>query len=177
MKTGALNPNQIKYPTWQLVEEKNLTEAATSVTFSGLSGNTDEMYMLNARIINGYNGGSVVIVRPNNDTGANYGIQQLSAVNSSIGAYGGGGEEYFYGGYCAAQNQLVNLTMLLYAKSGYVRTVINPVAQTISGTTVEGYYFRAQSWNNTNNEITSIVVSSNGLGAGTYIALYKKVYS
>ena len=68
--------------------------------------------------------------------------------------------------------------MLISAKSGYVRTAINEHTDSIVTTTVGRMYLRGQSWNNTADEITSLVVlanQANGLGVGTQITLWRKI--
>ena len=67
---------------------------------------------------------------------------------------------------------------LIYAKSGYTRTVLHSSIYYASGTTVTGLEVRGSSWNNTADNITSIVIgasTTNGLGVGTSIELWKKV--
>lgn len=151
--------------------------ATTSITISGLDGNTDVMYRLTARTINGYNGQSATHIRPNNDSAANYGYQQLYGTDATFGA-----------GRSTNRTSILNLTytdllndssigeLYLYTKSGYVRPCINIFGWSILGTTVGGIELDGKVWNNTADNITSLVVfadQTNGLGIGTAIELWK----
>jgi hypothetical protein len=180
MKTGKLNiQGSLQADTWERIFDTTLVAAATSVTISGLHGDTDEEYELEARIVNGYNGAASYLVRCNNDTGSNYGSQNLAGENSTVSASRDSGAltSWFFG-YGSALNNLNQSEMLISAKSGYVRTAINEHTDSIVTTTVGRMYLRGQSWNNTADEITSLVVlanQANGLGVGTQITLWRKI--
>jgi len=162
---------------WEKFYETTLTSATTSITISGLTGNTDIEYKLVARIINDYNGAAYYYVRPNNDTGSNYGFQYIQGSNTTKEA----------GRYTDSKLQFTQASALgnigfaelsIQSKSGYVRTVITEYPRNISGTTIEDINLTGQVWNNTADEITSLVVyasQTNGLGVGTNITLYRKV--
>lgn len=182
MKRGKTTPklsSNVKASTWVKVYETTLTEAATSVTISGLAGNTDEIYILRCKFVNGYDGASQYCLRPNNDTGSNYGLQYLSGANTTLSA-GRVTPAYFDLAYCGAINRIGYVDYTLYAKSGYLRTLSGYRIEDVTGTTVGNAYILGQSWNNSANEITSLVILSdqaNGLGVGSSIILYKKVAS
>jgi len=160
---------------WQLIYENLLTSAATSVTISGLDGNTDKEYRLVCRIVNGYAGYSNYLVRLNNDSGANYGRQIIYGVNATASAYRG--TDALYMGYANNLNYLVLGEILIFAKSGYVRTVLTKDSSGITGTTVTRIGLTGGSWNNTADNITSLVVladQTNGLGIGSHILLFAR---
>jgi len=164
---------------WQLIYENLLTSAATSVTISGLDGNTDKEYKLVVRHIGGYDGGnSTIYLRPNNDSGANYGYQRLVGQDSTASALQGTANQFFLNiNSGCALNELHLSEHLLYAKSGYVRTLVSKAAEKISGTTVNSICLIGQSWNNTADNITSLVIlanQTNGMGIGTHILLFAK---
>jgi hypothetical protein len=77
-------------------------------------------------------------------------------------------------GYSEALYRLSLGEMLIYAKSGYVRTILNSINCDVNGTTI-GYLLQyGQSWNNTADNLTSLVIladQANGLGIGTEITL------
>ena len=183
MISGLITPqgtDSFKADTWVKVYENTLTSAQTSVTISGLDGDTDVMYRLSCRFINGYSGASTYQLQPNNDTGTNYGHQRLSGDNTAVSAYRITTDTKLNLGYVAVQNNICQSEMILYAKSGYVRLALGTEAEGITGTTVAGIYLRGLSWNNTADNITSLVISSNqtnGLGIGSYIYLEKLVLS
>jgi len=162
---------------WEKFYETTLTSATTSITISGLTGNTDIEYKLVARIINGYNGACGVYLRPNNDSGTNYGYQQLYGGDTTTGASRSTTTGLFLT-QAVALNNIAQGELTLHTKSGYVRTAVNSLAKEISGTTVGVVVLWGQSWNNTADEITSLVIladQTDGLGVGTNITLYRKV--
>lgn len=148
---------------------------ATSLTIPSLTGNTDVLYRLRARVVNGYNGSSAALITFNTDTGANYGYQYIRGINTDVTAGRGPDSSMFFN--VSGSAALANLTqgeMLIYAKSGYVRTIIVEGTNGISGTTVAELDLIGNSWNNTADEITSMVITAsedNGLGIGTTISL------
>jgi hypothetical protein len=150
------------------------------VTISSLTGNTAEVYILRCKFVNGYNGAAYYYARLNNDTGDNFGIQTLSGTNNVTAAVRGtnGASTGLLLSRAAALAEVCYSNTEIYAKSGYVRTALGKEARAISTTTVTDLYIYGQSWNNTADEITSIVIVSNqtdGLGIGTVIDLYKLV--
>ena len=177
MKTGLITPqgtDSFKADTWQKVYEDTLASAQTSITISDLDGNTDVMYRLVTRHVCGALDGYLGL-RPNNDTGTNYGFQQLYGANTTIGASRNVGT-YIYMGDPGTIDYLAMDDMLIYAKSGYIRTFISTSIRDITGTTVTLIRNFGQVWNNTADNITSFTFFSgatNGLGVGTYISLFK----
>jgi hypothetical protein len=159
----------------QTIYETTLTEAATSVTISGLDGNTDILYELECRFVNGYNGNTVYSGLANNDsTSSNYGRQSLYGESSTAGASRSTSAGRIFATYCSALNEIAMLEGILYVKSGYVRTSLVKEIRSITGTTVYTLQFHGYCWNNTADNITSLVIladQTNGLGIGTYIRL------
>ena len=159
---------------WKQIYNTTLSTAATSITISGLAGDTDICYKLEARIVNGYNGALSFRVRPNNDTGTNYGYQFLDGYGTSPSAGRGATGCWFIAG-ATALGGVSQGELTIQAKSGCVRTAITNEIDQISGTTVSEVTMYGQSWNNTADEITSLVVMcdhTNGLGIGSEITLY-----
>jgi len=174
MKTGNLNVQGKVKGTFQKIYKTTLTSAATSVTISGLDGNTEHLYRLKIRGINGYAGGVNHQLRINNDSGSNYGMQKLEGNNSTSSASRAVYDTVYLNWNVISQNNLFYSTILLYAKSGYVRTFLHENIDDISGTTVTAIVLRGNSWNDTSTNITSLVIyagQTNGLGIGTVIEL------
>jgi len=179
MKLGNIDPQvSIDYDTTEKIFETTVTgSAVTSIDITGLSGNTDEQYMLDCNIVNGYDGGMAVNVRCNGDSGTNYGRQELYGSSTTIGASRATSTHFFLTGATSSGNVGIG-TLLLHAKSGHVRTAINSRAREITGTTVTNLDAIGQSWNNTADEITSLGIETEqpeALGVGTSISLYRKV--
>jgi hypothetical protein len=160
---------------WVQIYEKDVATAATSVTISGLAGNTDVLYRLKVRTVNGYNGADTIVLYPNNDTGSNYGFQWVRGTDTVAGAGRTGAIDYNYLGSPSALNSIDDSETLLYAKSGYVRTFITNLVSGVSGTTVTNMWLVGQAWSNTATEITSFTITAtgaSGLGVGTHIELW-----
>lgn len=154
--------------------------ARTVYNITGVSGNTDIEYKFNCKFVNNYNGNALYYLRPNNDTGNNYGYQQLYGSNTSAAAVQTTSTSVLYltGGNTAV-NEKAFCNGLLYAKSGYLRLWLNKDIGGTATTTVGIVDLMAGSWNNTADNITALrIVGSqiNSLGVGTNIILFKKVY-
>jgi len=179
LKKATVTPAELAVPgLWQKVYEETLTTAATSKTISGLDGNTAEQYKIILRAINGYSGVVNYGIRPNNDSGANYGYECILGQGSTVTAGSETAATSLWFGRAEALNQLSHSIGILYAKSGYVRTMITLGAEAIAGTTITRAIYIPSVWNNTANNITSLVIyatQANGLGVGTFIGLYKRV--
>jgi hypothetical protein len=151
---------------------------ATSLTISGLNGDVDEEYILESKVVGGCNVAVGIDVRINNDSGNNYGFQYIDGSNASpsagrvtnktgidaIGSVGDLGN--------------ISLTSLkLFAKSGFVRTCILERLYNASGATISSAHLNGQSWNNTADNITSLVIAASqtgGIGVGSSFQLYRK---
>lgn len=157
--------------------EPYLPYAQTSITISGLDGDTDEEYMLICRLVNGATAATELKLRPNNDSGSNYGYQFLRAYSTTVEANRSTSYTGTFVNY-ANQNNLSFSETIIYAKSGYLRTMISKQSWSIIGTTVTDIVITGNSWNNTTDNITSLVIyadQTNGLGIGTVIELYRKI--
>lgn len=179
MKTGSLEGFVDR--TWQICHDSGeLAAAATSYTISGLDGDTDVKYRLIVRGVAGVTN-SNFLMRFNNDTGTNYGIQRLSGQGTNVlAARGTATAAYLNVNLTTPANGSVNRSdTLIQAKSGSVRTLtIKDIGQ-LSGTTVDIVSVQGWSWNNTADNITSIVVLSDqasGIGIGSRFILLKEVH-
>ncbi len=160
--------------------ENTLSSAVSSVTISGLDGNTDEEYKLIIRAVGGAANYPDMNIRFNNDSGANYGHQRLRGSGTSVLASrltGQTASDIFALGNSGERHQSKHH---IYAKSGFVRTIISEVSMDIYGTTIENIMLVGQVWNNTSDNLTSINLvntldGGNAFGIGTYITLYKKI--
>jgi hypothetical protein len=176
MKTGVLDVKGTVKNAWQEIYRTELGAAVTSLTISSLTGNTDVLYRLKARIVSGA-ANCNFFVRPNNDSTAGiYGNQILIGNNATATAARDTSETYFWLTNTADNDSgdMVIAEMVLFAKSGYVRTALVESAEKISTTTVTQINLYGQSYNETSTEITSLVILSDvasGLGIGTQIVL------
>lgn len=158
--------------------ENTLAASATSLTISNLDGNVDIEYIIEVRIVNDYNGSVTYYLQPNNDStpgGYGYafvygwGATAAAAVSTAPGLVCGN---------CGALNHISWSRTRLRAKSGFNRVAVTEKVKQVTGTTPTFAEFWGQVWNNSADNITSIVLSAsaaNGLGVGTYICLWKRV--
>ena len=116
-----------------------------------------------------------ITLKINNDsTISNYGYQLLDGSNTTISAVRGANSLPTLL-YLSALNKLGMNNIILFSKSGFVRTLIQERNNDISGTTIDSIRLGGWSWNNTVNNIASLVITSdqvNGLAIGTIIELW-----
>jgi len=159
---------------WELIRDVTVTEDTTSVTLSGLDGDSDVVYLLLLHYRNPTDKGVCCDIRFNNDSGRNYkGIvmysdgSKVSTSSRTMSAIG----------FVGAINQNVGWgSALIYARTGNPRTVLIEVYEPTLRLDHKGWH-----WTNTSDNITSIVLvalSGNktitkGIGAGTRIILFK----
>ena len=148
------------------------------VTTALINGDTDEEYKLNCVFVNGIATNSSVSLRNNNDSGSNYGQQEILGQSTTLAA----GRSVTSGiSLTEGMNGLATQAMcdlIQYAKSGYIRTAVVTHGYTVSGTTVTGLVMAGWSWNNSTAPIAaqSLIASQTGaLGLGTKVLLYRKV--
>jgi hypothetical protein len=172
--TGVITTPYIK-GAWVRVGTQTLGSATSTVTFSGLDGDTDVIYYLSAAILaNAVNANPTV--RLNNDSTAGiYGYQALYGANTTVaGGRGTHTAEY------AQWNNLSNgnyalFNLLTFAKAGYVRTGVMGFVNDVSSTTVTEVGAYGHVYNQTSNNITSIVITSsatNAFATGSQFELY-----
>jgi hypothetical protein len=172
-KTGGLQVYGKAKGCWQLISDVSLNSAVQTYTFTGLDGDTDVMYDLKCRFIS--NSASPTYgIQFNGDTASNYGYQYLYGSGASLTA-GRGAVNQIYVGQSNASSYLSPSESLIYAKTGYVRTVLNFHQRSVEYISCGPIWKAGNSWNNTSSNITSITVTSdqaNGIGGGTTMELW-----
>jgi hypothetical protein len=157
-----------------LVENHDFAAAATSFTFSGLDGDTDEVYLLAYRIIKAGAGTMQVDLRPN---GVTTGQETRNAYNGTGGAGNNNSTTLrITENGSANAGDIYSGWVWIDAKSGVIRTIRASYSMALSGG--GGVYFleAAGAWSDTAANITSIDVVSTlatGIGIGSYLRLYK----
>lgn len=150
----------------------------TSLTISGLDGNTAEEYLLRVKVAGLCHTPTHITILPNNDTGANYGAQTLQGNSTTVGAEGTTAATSWVLSYNSLDNgSVAQYESTIYAKSGYVRTMLSQGVDR-TATTVPTYaQTQGHAWNNTADNISSLVIKTSvtgtALGPGT-IELYAK---
>lgn len=177
IKTGKVQVYNLKADTFVRIYSTTLATATTSLTITGLDGNTDMEWLLKCKFINGYNGGSSYVMTLNGDSGTNYGKQFLYGNNTTVDA----ARTTTDGGVTiqtlSSLNEAGITEVTIYAKNGHARSILHSYMRGGSGTTPGIILLCGNSWNNTTDNITSLVITSdqtNGLGIGTTIELYAR---
>lgn len=175
--TSALTVNSL----WRLVDTWTCTTAATSHTFSGLTGDTAIEYMIKCRWVR-YRDGAAdpmnYIMCCNDDTAANYGFSTNWTVN---GASGGSENAAFDGIWIGRADENGEISQgqgILHAISGYTRTFSGQFSACVNGADVERIYNCECSWTNTADQITSLVFyaeTASGIGVGSQIDIYARI--
>lgn len=152
----------------------------TIVVIPNLNGDTDEEYELRCRFVNSIASACYYHIYPNNDTtSSNFGLQILYAINTAYTADRSTAAAGVYLTYAQASDsgKLVQCKTDIFAKSGALRTFLNRSIEKVSATTVSAVHISSSAWNNTADNLTSLVISAdqiNGLGPGSIIELYRK---
>lgn len=154
---------------------------ATSVTLSGLTGDTAEEYVFDALWKN--NGGEDTDygIQFNNDVDTHYGFQ----TNYSKGGDGVAPECWhdeaytrMWLGRADTDNYYSHGWGTLWGVSGHPRQMIGQMTREVHGSDIFGLYSFGTIWNNTADEITSmkfLATVEDGIHSGSRIIVYKKV--
>jgi hypothetical protein len=169
--------------TWQteaggmeIVLDSTTTSNSDVFAFPGLSGDTDEEYLIVARIISAATSPEYRL-RFEADSGNNYGHQRMFCESTSIYAGRNTSDNGIYLAFNGASGQIAHIKITVYAKSGYNRTIISEALCASSGTTASRSEYVTGIWNNSSTNISAISINSsapNGIGAGSHFVLYKK---
>jgi len=176
MNTGDLRVyGDLQAGVWQRIYSSGeLAASASSITISSLDGDTDKVWKLVIKRVADVGGGSTFIKL--NGNGLNYGSQWLTGENASIGAYRETAGIVLYLTYQAAViNDSALGEMIIYAKSGTNRTVINCECDSIRTTSVNYLALMGQTWMETSANITSMILTSTSFGSTSSIDLYRRI--
>lgn len=157
-----------------LVERKLVTVSSTTVTFSGLDGNTDEIYKFIFNFKNGAGSQAVYQFRPN-ALATNQSVKQWDDSN------GGASASDLRFAVAAATSGEVAGDAVFYAKcdpNGQTvrRKYHSRTAESQAGAGTNLLWQFAGTWNETSTNITSIDITSSvasGIGNGSVIELWK----
>lgn len=161
-----------------LVEKKEITGDVTSVTFSGLDGDTDEVYKLFGKII--IDGGTFDIdLEPNNLTASQSGVLWRAASNGTTLASSLSRLMLVRADSISAGQEELSFEATLFARKT-VNSVVqdrtfHSIARSKFGSN-EAVQTMACKWADTSTNITSLVINAgeaSGIRDGSTIALYK----
>ena len=154
-----------------LIESKNF-EAASSITFENLNGDTDEIYYIVGKYVN--SGKNIITsLKPNNiSTNQLYNGHQ---VFQSVSGRQGSTVMLLSNSYASASNK-IRITATLYAKTGFYRNMENRYSLSGPGSSSPLNEVGNSQWSDTTTNITSLVIApASGTFTGT-ISLYKMVH-
>ena len=164
---------------WELIEVKDITVDATTVTFSGLDGDTDGEYMMLFRLRTPLASAVNYTLRPNGISANQNTIRRtvVAAVTTTA--------TFTTLNFASAGNVTIKQwigVLHLDAKTGTTaRQIVSNSTTRLTGLTVATGGLRRSnyggSWDDTVTNITSLDIVSdldNGIGAGSQLCLYKK---
>ena len=171
--------------TWQRISTTDVNSATSRIEITGLNGDTDIQYMIIGYIYSSIT--TMYILNINGDSGTNYGGQVIHGgdygLGTTITAWRNTGQQYWEIGETHYITITANLSFfqgILFAKTGYERTMIHEVMNSCGETYISAIRKYGQIWNNTTSTITSLVFTtivgpSTGVyGAGTHIDIYAR---
>lgn len=166
--TGEISPADMGFGYWEKVSEQKLSANATSVSFTGLTGDTNRYYMLMMRLKNVSAVSIVVDIRLNNAT-TGYNRQYLTASGTTVSA----GRDTAVMGYGSSAGGYISIVVFFNVESTLNKGYMG-YGWTDTGTTIT-MNLQMLEWT-TAGEVTSIDIVSNtadSLGAGSTFILYK----
>lgn len=158
----------------ELIENKEFAAHVTSYTFSGLNGDTDEMWFFMYRLVKDASGAQTTYFRPNGTTtnqrcrwfytgSGGFVSNNLDTAGGLVLSPNGGAANETDSGYG-----------YIHCKKDYLRSAsYHAIESNTTDLFVVSYGWR---WNETSTNITSMVLIStatNGIGAGSYLRLYR----
>jgi hypothetical protein len=153
-----------------------LLSAQTTISITGLHGDTDEEYLLIVRGVSGA-ASNTFNLRINDDTGSNYGAQHVRGESASVIGGRTVDNKIILEWQGMGSGHLGFSQTRIIAKTGTARLVAQQCVNQINGMTITDYRIAEWSWNNSNDEITSLTVyaqQTNGFGIGSRVILMKK---
>lgn len=156
---------------WELIDDHYFSSSATTYTISNLDGDNDGLYLIYFYVHNDYDGSPSYYLRPNNDSGANYPYQRLTATGATVAGLSGTVTGWFIGGIGELDAEGWNFAFI-YPKSGVKR-----MAWQLRGDERPYILIYYSWWTNTVDNITSIVLAAtntDAIGVGSRVMVFKK---
>ncbi len=154
-----------------LIESKNF-EAASSIKFENLNGDTDEIYYITGRYLNSEKNIKTSL-KPNNiDTNQLYNGHQVFQSNHGRQA----DTSMMLSNSYSSESNKIRITAMLYAKTGFYRNMENRYSLSGPGSSSPLNEVGNSQWSDKTTKITSLVIApASGTFTGT-ISLYKMVH-
>jgi hypothetical protein len=161
----------------QLVHEKQFEANATDYDVTNLDGDVDMEYFIIVKIVNQSGGAANYSIRLNNDSGTNYGFNEIHGSGGSAGSSEGTGQTALGIGKSSNDGRRSFFQGWMYAKSGDLRYLSGVHTRDINGDDIDEVRTEVGTWVNTTDKITSLRFHSdaaNGLGIGTRIEVWTR---
>lgn len=156
--TGVINTPYIQ-GSWVEVGTRTLAAKSTSFDFTGLNGDRDVLYLLSCQVKSDSGNMGETGLRFNNDTGSNYGYQEVYAQNTGITAARYTARTNINAAcnaWTTGYGGMANI--LIFAKSGFNRCTLGSSVQDINGTAIEYLNMDGGTWQNTADVINQITL-------------------
>jgi hypothetical protein len=161
----------------RLIYETDITTAVSTLSITGLNGDSDIEYVIKARFVNQGASTTDYWMSANGDTTTNYGYRAFYATNAGAVTNDSNdisgafliGSQTVSGGLCFTVTEL-------YAKSGYRRIAQNKFSSYGSTTAYmnsSGFSY----WNNTGSNLTTLTITgttTNVIGSGSHIEVWAR---
>lgn len=162
--------------TWELIGDVTLVAPATQVDFTGLDGDTDEVYLLETIVEKVAIGASTHGIQFNADTAANYNEQRLEVNGVTASAARGTALVKMQVGLFSGIVDRRADSVIIFAKTGALRYISCHSAGQTGGGIAE--QINSGEWTNTVANVTQISFLSSlasDFGTGSRFLLFKKV--
>lgn len=162
---------------WKLIHVVDIASNVQSYIVSNLDGDTDVEYMIICRFVCAASATTTYQLRLNNDSANNYGYQAITGAVAVAGAVQSTADSGLWLSQADNTDDICMCNGLLFAKSGYERTMINHSMDRVGGTTVNRATIIHSSWSNTSDNVRSMVFYANqvsGIGVGSRIEVWSR---
>jgi hypothetical protein len=152
------------------IERIDVAVDSQDITFSGLDGEADGAYLLSLSIVDNSVGGASISIRPNGVTTD----QKAQSFGYSASGSGVAGYTTLYAGSGVGGGNNWTSSLRMQCKAGTQRSYNGSIANGDQAATF-GLIFSG-TWNDIATAITSLVLHASaaaGIGAGSYVTLYK----
>jgi hypothetical protein len=179
--TGGTPTGKISSPyaqgSWVRINSQVLSSASATITFSSLDGDRDVVYYLSVACKDAAtNENNYLGIRFNGDTGGNYGRQHYRATSTTLAGGRSAADAALYpiDNVATVANGYHSGGLFLWAASGQPRIGMSEFLCHGSGTTINNMDWMGHSWNNTADNITSMVLlcQAAGFAPGSQFDLY-----
>lgn len=163
------------------VMDYTVSTDCTNFTISSLTGDTDEEWYIHCLWKKNGSDDANFGIQPNADTGANYGFRTMygaGASESNVLTYVNNAYTYLWMGRADTDHYYSQGYGRMNTKTGFIRQLMGLFSRDLTGATANGLYTMTDVWNNTVDEITSMLFLcsvSNGIHAGSRVFAYKRV--